>query len=160
MTGAGFSTTLIRARRWAAVVYFAGAVTLMCLICGVGYIWFPEIQKLTLVFRDHGQAIGDDGTYGAIVGLLISTFFVIPSMVLPLWFVVIVDRRLGTSCSACGSSLTLWKRGGIVLRTGNCAKCSAAVVESARDVSEDEQGGAPERANQPVYNGTSPAPAR
>lgn len=160
MTGSEFSTTLIRARRWAGVVYFVSAVTLMLLIYGVGYIWFPEIQKLTLVFRDQRKAIGDDGTYGAIAGLLISAFFGIPSMVLPLWSVVIVDRRLGTSCSACGSSLTLWKRGSIVLRTGKCAKCSAAVIESARDLSEDEQGGAPERANQPVYNGTSPAPAR
>ena len=140
MTGTEFSTTLIRARRWAGVAYFVSAVTLMCLICGVAYIWFPEIRKLALVFRDHGKAIGDDGTYGAIVGLLISTFLVIPSMVLPLWFVVIVDRRLGTSCSACGSSLTLWKRGSIVLRTGNCAKCSAVVVESASDTSEDESG--------------------
>lgn len=141
MTGSEFSTTLISARRWAGVVYFVSAVTLMLLICGVGYIWFPEIQKLTLVFRDQRKAIGDDGAYGAIVGLLISAFFVISSMVLPLWFLVIVDRRLGTSCSMCGSSLTLWKRGSIVLRTGKCPKCLAAVIEFVRDANEDEPNG-------------------
>lgn len=139
MTLSEFSTALIRARRWALVVYSGTAVTFMLLIVCVGYIWFPDIQKLTLVFREPPRPVGDDGTYGAIVGLLIGTLFLVPSLVLPLWFVVIADRRLGTRCPVCGSSLTLWKRGDNVLRTGSCTKCMAAVLESDVAMNEDER---------------------
>jgi hypothetical protein len=138
MTLSEFSTALKRARRWADVVYTVTAVTLMLLIFGVGYSWFPEIQKLTLVFRDPTKAVGDDGTYGAIVGLLIGALFLAPSTLLPLLFVAIADRGLGTACPVCQSSLTLWRRGKTVLKSGTCAKCSATILESAVATSEDE----------------------
>lgn len=141
MTRSEFSTILIHARRWTNFVYFVSGVTLMLLIAGVGYIWSSELQKLTLVFRDERRPIGEDGTYGAILGLLMGVFFVVPSMGLPLWFAAIADRRLGIACSACGSSLTFWKYGNIVLRTGNCPRCAATVLESARAENEEEQDG-------------------
>jgi hypothetical protein len=102
----------------------------MISIFGVIYIWFPEIQKLSFFFRNPTKALEDDVWYGAIIGLLMGALFFAPSTLLPLMFVAIADRTVGIACPACRSSLTLWKRGKLVLNSGKCPKCSATIIES------------------------------
>lgn len=133
-----FSSGLKRARRWAYRVYAITAVLLMLFLFGVGCMWFPDIQKLTFVLRDPAKTLGDDGRYGAIVGILIGALFLVPSALLPLLIVAIADRSVGKRCPACHASLTLWKRGEAVLKSGKCPKCLVPILRSVADESTAE----------------------
>lgn len=133
-----FSAELKRARRWAYRVYAITAVVLMLFLFGVGCVWFPDIQKLAFVFRDPAKTVGDDGRYGAIVGILIGALFLAPSALLPLLFVAIADRIVGKKCPACHASLTLWKRGEVVLKSGKCPRCLVPILGSVAAESTDE----------------------
>ncbi len=133
MTRSEFDAILRVARTWGNAVYAFGAVVMLLLFC-VAYSWFAEIHEMTAVFRDKAKPLADDGRYGAIIGLLIGSFLLIPSMLLPLLLVVWVDRRIGAACPMCHASITLWNRGVQVQNSGTCGKCDAKVL--APDISD------------------------
>ncbi|MCA8986773.1 MAG: hypothetical protein KDA78_03985 [Planctomycetaceae bacterium] len=138
MTHSEFTSVLKLTKRWSEIVYTAAAFTLMLLICGIGYLWFSEIKQWLLVFRDPVKPIGDDGTFGAIAGMLIGIIFLLPSMLLPLIPVMWIHHRFGVNCECCGASLTLWRRGAQVLKSGTCCKCHAPVFPPEQSNERDE----------------------
>ena len=133
MNRSEYTVRVKRARLWADIAYGVIAISLMLLMSYIGYKWFPQIQALSLIFRDPAMPLANDRFYGAIGGLLIS-FFLIPSMLLPLLVVIWVHRRLGFNCPHCGASLTILKRDNHVLQHGSCCKCHLSVL--ARDADE------------------------
>lgn len=136
VTQSEYAATLKRVRFWAGVVYGFVAVSLMLVGLYLHFVWFPEIQKLCMFFRDHAKPLGDDGFYGAMMGMLFGVTVSLPSMLLPLLPVAWTDRKLGVHCPQCGRSLTLWRqRADQVLKSGACGQCHATLfmVDDSHD---------------------------
>ena len=98
----------------------------MLLLVYIGEVWFPEIQKMTMIFRDPTKPLADDGSYGALMGILIGVTFALP-MLLPLLLVAWIHVKLGVVCPQCGASLTLWRRPIQIEKNGTCCKCHAVI---------------------------------
>ena len=131
----------------------------MLVLIAVGYMAETQIRSITDSFRDMTKPIQDDGNYGMMIGLLIGFCFALPSMLLPLLPAILVSRKLGMACPACGASLTLWKRHSHVLKSGRCCCCQASLFASEANSSMDEQADAREgriRADSRVDNQSSP----
>ncbi|MBS0265628.1 MAG: hypothetical protein JSS02_27095 [Planctomycetes bacterium] len=137
MTHAEYSAALKRARLWAGVAHAVAAVLLMICLTGLWFLWFSEIQKMAVVFRDSTRSVADDGVYGAWMGLCWGFTIVVPSLVLPLWPVVVIHRKLGGMCPNCGALLTWGRRPIQIESSGVCRKCRFVVF----DVGSSEEAG-------------------
>ena len=133
VTQAEYRAALRSSRRWAWSAYGVTSIAIMLLLFSAFIVYFEPIHDASMAFRDPAKNLRDDGMYGALIGIVFGVTIVLPSALLPLLLYVLIDRRIGLTCTHCGASLTSFRRGEHLLQNGTCAKCCAPVYLQERD---------------------------
>ncbi len=127
MTQAEYIAALKCSRRWAWSAFGVASIAIMLLLFFTFIVYFEPIRDASMAFRDPAKNLRDDGMFGALIGIVFGVTFGLPSTLLPLLLYVLIDRRIGLTCTHCGASLTSFKRGEHLLKNGTCVKCCTPV---------------------------------